>query len=510
MSDAVVLRDVFRVHSTSEGDAAALQGLSLRIGDGEVLGVVGPSGSGKTTLLRILAGLDRPSAGGVRVFGAEVPRLSPRALARHRAETVGWVDQHHAAALDPDLRVRELVALRLRLDGGPASVADVRAHELLERVGLGGRADARPFELSGGEQQRVAVCAALAHRPRLLLADEPTGELDRDNADALFGLIRELAAEHRATAVVVTHDPRAAGFVDRVVHIRDGRVSEELHRQEDGGRIVVGRGGWLRLPHDLLREAGIRDHAHARVRRRELVLTSAGVDAEVDAPQEPDRGPADVLESPAANEPVVELRGLTKRYGARVVLDALGAEFERGALHAVTGPSGSGKTTLLNVVAGLELPTAGSVSVVGREVAALDRADRAALRRDAVGYVAQHPGLLPFLSAAENVTLALRVRGRDGSPALEALAAVGLADRAEQRVERLSGGERLRVAIARAVAPRPPVLLADEPTSRLDEANALAVVELLGRLAREWRAAVIVASHDPVLLDRADRRLRLA
>lgn len=202
---------------------------------------------------------------------------------------------------------------------------------------------------------------------------------------------------------------------------------------------------------------------------------------------------------------------MTKRYGIRVVLDALDAEFEGATFHAVTGPSGSGKTALLNVVAGLELPTAGSVRVDGRDVAALDRAGRAALRRDAVGYVAQQPGLLPFLSAVENVELALRVRGRDGAAAaLEALAAVGLADRAEQRVERLFGGERLRVAIARAVAARPPVLLADEPTSRLDQANALAVAELLGQLAREWSVAVIVASHDPIVLDRAHRQLALA
>jgi putative ABC transport system ATP-binding protein len=155
------------------------------------------------------------------------------------------------------------------------------------------------------------------------------------------------------------------------------------------------------------------------------------------------------------------------------------------------------------------LPDAGSVDLLGTNVASLDRTERAALRRAHVGYIAQQPELVPFLSARENVELGLRLHGASPDAALPALDAVGLAERAEQRVERLSGGERLRVAIARALAPRPDVLIADEPTSRLDEANALGVAALLSRLAREWGAAVVVASHDPLVVDHADEQIRL-
>ena len=172
---AVEAKDVFRVYSTPEGDAAALQGLSLGVREGEVVVVLGPSGSGKTTLLALLAGLDRPSAGSVRVFGTELARLPRRRLDAYRAATVGYVDQHYTRSLAPELSVREIVGLQLRLAGVPSRERDARAGELLARVGLGPKADARPFELSGGEQQRVAVCAGLVHRPRLLLADEPTG-----------------------------------------------------------------------------------------------------------------------------------------------------------------------------------------------------------------------------------------------------------------------------------------------------------------------------------------------
>jgi putative ABC transport system ATP-binding protein len=208
-----------------------------------------------------------------------------------------------------------------------------------------------------------------------------------------------------------------------------------------------------------------------------------------------------------------EARALTKAYGegdtSRVVLDRFSARFERGSLYAVTGPSGSGKTTLLNLLAGLERPTSGTAIVDGRDLSTLDRAGRAAVRRDSVGYVAQQPTLFPFLSARENVELALMLRGR-AQGALEILTEVGLAERAEQHVERLSAGERLRAAIARALAVRPALLLADEPTSRLDEANAAAIAELLGRLAREVGTAVVCATHDPVVLDRADEQIALA
>jgi ABC-type lipoprotein export system ATPase subunit len=204
---------------------------------------------------------------------------------------------------------------------------------------------------------------------------------------------------------------------------------------------------------------------------------------------------------------------VTKRYGAHTVLDALDAGFEPGKLHVVTGPSGSGKTTLLHLLAGLELPDDGVVHALGIDVSSLPRAARAAFRREHVGYVGQQPGLTPFLSARENVELGLAIRRLDAIDArlraLEALDAVGLDERAEQLVSRLSTGERGRVAIARALAARPALLLADEPTARLDQANALAVGALFARLAEESGTTIVCATHDPVVIEQADAELRL-
>jgi ABC-type lipoprotein export system ATPase subunit len=513
---AIELRDVFRVHSTPEGDAAALQGLSLQVRAGEVLTVLGPSGSGKSTLLRLLAGLERPSAGIVRVHGDDLAKLPARRLARYRSELLGYADQHYARALTPELPARELVALQLGLHGTARTRRLRRADDLLERVGLSGKGDRRPMQLSGGEQQRVALCAALAHTPRVFLADEPTGELDAATAGQVYDVLADLVREHGCTTVVVSHDPESARIADRIVRIRDGRVSEEWARDDDEpDSIVVGRGGWLRLPEELLLRAGIGTRASARFEDGAVVVAPAPGATAPTGPLQP--GPAGGFGptggiGPTADGPVVaEARGIVKRYDGTTVLHGIDATFRGGRLHVVTGPSGSGKTTFLHILAGLELPEAGALRVDGTDVTGLDRTARAALRRARIAYVGQQAGLVPHLSALENVELGLALHGigDGGLKALAALDSVGLGERSAQRVARLSQGERARVAIARAVAAEPLLLLADEPTSRLDGPNAIAVAILLARLARSSGAAIVCSTHDTLVIEQADERLSL-
>jgi ABC-type lipoprotein export system ATPase subunit len=513
MTNAVEIRDLFRIYPGPEGGVVALQGLTLDVREREVCVVLGPSGSGKSTLLRMLAGLDRPSAGSMRMLGADLGRLSRGALAHYRSELLGYADQHYWRALAAELTARELVSLQLALAGAPRRERLAKADELLERVGLLDRGSAHPRELSGGEQQRIAVCAALAHGPRLFLADEPTGELDAANARVVYELIAELAREAGATTVLVSHDPESASVADRIVRVRDGRVSEEAALAGGSSEtIVVGRGGWLRLSEELLRRTGIRSRAAAELHEAGIVISAVPGDEHADAGEKvPAVAPA------APGEPVAELRGAAKTYGsgetATPALTSLSASFRSGRLAVVTGPSGSGKTTLLHLLAGLLLPTAGVAIVAGTEISALDRDARALFRSRHVALVGQEPGLVPFLSGRENVELALAIRGIDNEAARErtlaALAAVGLAAETERRVSDLSSGQRERVAIARSVAARPSLLVADEPTSRLDQANALAVARLLLRLARETGTAVVCATHDPLLVEQADDRIDL-
>ena len=516
MSTLLEARDLFHVYRSPDGGVAALQGLTLSVFEGETCVVLGPSGSGKSTLLRLVAGFDRPSAGELTVAGLDVATLSPRDRARYRAEVLGYADQHYWRALAGELSVEELVGVHLGLAGAPADVRRRRAVELLERVGLADRREARPHELSGGEQQRVALCAAVAHRPRLLIADEPTGELDAASAREVFALIAELVREGGGTALVVSHDPASAAYADRVVHVRDGRVSSE-RRVDADDEAVVGRGGWLRVPAELLGAAGIAERATLSLRGNELVVAAPGGDGLRDpgtqTPPEAAPRPEAKGDCVPGTQALVEARGLVRAFGDATPLDGLDASFAAGQLVAVTGPSGSGKTTLLHLLAGLDLPDAGTIVVDGIDLDTLDRAGRAELRRTRIAFIGQTPGLVPFLGARENATLALAIRGVPADDAAEradeALAAVGLEEHADRPVELLSAGQRERAAVARAIAMRPLVVLADEPTARLDAANAAAIGVLFADLAHTTGAAFVCATHDQLLIEQADQELRL-
>jgi ABC-type lipoprotein export system ATPase subunit len=493
VSSLVDLRDVFVVHPSEDGGVAALRGLTLDVEQGEICVVLGPSGAGKSTLVHVVAGLERPSAGLALVDGLDVGAASASAVARHRARVVGYADQHYWRALSADLTAEELVGLPLGLRGTSRPERERRARELLERVGLLDRATARPGELSGGEQQRIALCAAVAHSPRLLVADEPTGELDEATAAGVLGLLAELAQDEGAAALVVSHDPSSAAIADRVVHVRDGRIGEE--RLADGDTVVVGRGGWLRVPEEALQAAGIADRAVVRLGRGVVELHPVGT---VQAAEDPRDAPS------TAQGALVEARAVTRRFGLETALERVDATFRPGMLTVVTGPSGSGKSTLLALLAGLDTPDEGEISIGGIVISRLDREARAAFRREHVGVVGQTPGLSGILTARENVELVLGLRGIDGveahERAMDALAVVGLADHASRPVDRLSAGERERVALARAVAAGPGVLVADEPTARLDSATTLAIGGLLADLAREHGTTVICATHDPLLI----------
>jgi ABC-type lipoprotein export system ATPase subunit len=527
---AIALREVFCVHRTREGDVAALQGLDLTLGAGERLCVLGPSGAGKTTLLRVIAGLQTPSVGRVHVLGVDVGRLRPRERARLRHQSMGFLEQRAEATLAPELRVLDAVGLPLALRGATRRERRVRAEGLLDAAGLGDRMRALPGELSGGERQRAALCAALAHRPALLLADEPTAELDDRSAAAVVGLIDALAAIERTTVVMVTHDMAVAERAPRVVRIRDGRVVEAGNAGRAG--LVVGRGGWIRLPEEILRETGIGGLAEATAVPGGLLLSGASGGVRPDeaagaSPTGQARGLVTPGPPPASVTPALpgatvtpvalELRSVSRHRGRgrghRAVLRSLTARVAPGALTVVTGPSGSGKTTLLELLAGLAAPDAGEVLLDGRSLGDAGPEGRARIRRERIGYLPQEPSPIAFLSAAENVTLALRLRGRAeaaaGAAARAALGDVGLPPAVHaQRVQRLSAGEAQRVALARALACADGLLIVDEPTSRLDESGAAAVAQLLTCAAADGHT-VVCATHDQEIVRRAQHVLEL-
>jgi ABC-type lipoprotein export system ATPase subunit len=481
MADAIIGRGLIRIHPSGGGPVAALRGLDLTVEEGEVAAVVGPSGSGKSTLLRLIAGLDRPSAGRLTVLGTDLVDATPTTIDRYRREWIGVVEQQYRRALSPYLPAARAIELPLALRRVPELERRRRVDELLGRVGLPDRGGAYPHELSGGEQQRIAFAAALAARPPLLLADEPTGELDGATAEEILGVLRELVRMEGSTCLIVTHDDLVERIADRVVHVADGRaVAERVGPPTNTPRRVVDDLGWLAPP---LRETA---------------------------------SPLPPAERVSDGTAAVSLDGAARAYGAgtgrMVGLPPTTAAFRRGGFHVVTGPSGSGKTTLLRLVTGLDRPTRGRVATLGTDLATLDRDALALFRAKHLGLVDQIRDLVPFLNARENVELALAIRGIRGPEARDraeaALARFGLAEHAERAPEGLSAGERLRVALARAMAAEPELLVLDEPTAALDRAGARAVAGLLHALD-DGNVTILATTHDAALIAAASDRLDL-
>ena len=223
--------NLIKIYKVAELEAIALQGLDLEVAPGEMIALVGASGSGKTTLLNILGGLDVPTAGQASVGDYDLTRLSEDQRTRYRNLVVGYLWQQSGRNLLPDLTIADNIDLPQILNGTVAFHSSQRTFELLELVGLKGMEKKRPAQLSGGEQQRAAIAVALANRPALLLADEPTGELDSVTAGGIIACLRQINMQFGLTIILVTHDVAVASGVDRTLAIRDGRINTETVRR---------------------------------------------------------------------------------------------------------------------------------------------------------------------------------------------------------------------------------------------------------------------------------------
>lgn len=220
---SIVVKDLIRVYRTGKSEVIALRGLNLNVKDNEIIAIMGPSGCGKTTLLNLIGGLDRPTAGSILVDGQNIVNFPDSELVRFRREDVGFVFQFFN--LVPTLTTYENIELPMRLSGKPGPQRKERVEELLELVNMKDRAEHKPDELSGGEQQRVALATALANDPKVILADEPTGELDTKTGREVLQLFKTLRDKYNKTEIIVTHDQRISEFADRSLTIIDGLIT---------------------------------------------------------------------------------------------------------------------------------------------------------------------------------------------------------------------------------------------------------------------------------------------
>lgn len=269
--DIIICENLVKIYKTKDLEVLALQGLELSIASGELMAVIGNSGSGKSTFLNMVGGLDRPSAGKLTVDGRDLFKLSERELVEYKRSTVGFVWQNNARNLVPYLSACQNVQLPMQFAGGKEKRR--RALELLELVGMSHKKDSRLSQLSGGEQQRIAIAIALANSPKILLADEPTGSVDTKTGSYILDVFRELNKNLKLTVVIVTHDRMLSKKVSRVVAIRDGKTSSEMIvKQSYADRLgsvgmfeeaheeyaVLDKAGRVQIPRELLEGIGVR------------------------------------------------------------------------------------------------------------------------------------------------------------------------------------------------------------------------------------------------------------
>ena len=288
--NAMILAEgLVKIYKTKTTEVLALQGLDLKVSEGELTAIIGNSGSGKSTFLNMIGGLDRPSAGSLLVDGKNLFTLSEKELVLYKQNTVGFVWQNNGRNMLPYLSALENIMLPMQISGGRRKRE--RALELLEMVGLAAKKNSRMNMLSGGEQQRIAIAIALSNSPKLLLADEPTGSVDRKTADYIFDLFSELNRNGQ-TILIVTHDIELSKKVNRVVAIRDGKISSErvlkeqyADRVKESGisfleediqdeYVVLDRAGRLQIPSQLLKDLNLEDNkVKVSARGNEIIVS---------------------------------------------------------------------------------------------------------------------------------------------------------------------------------------------------------------------------------------------
>jgi len=523
----IVCNNLVKIYKIADLEVIALQGLDLEVEKGEMMALVGPSGSGKSTLLNVMGGLDTPSVGQISVGDYDLLNMDASQRVRYKREIVGFLWQQPARNLLAYISARENLELPLMLTQRSARERVDRAKEILEVLGLSERADFRPDQLSGGEQQLVALGVALANNPQLVLADEPTGQLDSESAEKMFDALREINKRYNTTIIIVTHDPEVAARVDRIVGIRDGRTSTEIRRERnhvDGSVleeewVILDRTGRMQIPQVYVDALALRGRVKIRLEPDHVsvwpgYLEGADQELKVWRPDQTfDLGGKTVDLPPVHERPLaVETQGLWRTFEVGVetihAIREVSLSIPTGVLAVIKGRSGSGKTTLLNLIGGLDEPTKGGVRLGGKDMTQLSTREKVHIRRREISYVFQTFGLVPVLSAQENVEAPLRLVRASGKErrarSEKVLGLVGLTERARHRAFELSGGEQQRVAIARALANEPAIILADEPTGQLDTVTGSNIIALLKEIVRQSGITVVIASHDPKVEEAAD------
>jgi len=490
----IQMQDVVKTYNTGEVPFIALNNVNIDIIQGEFLGITGKSGAGKTTLLNMISGVSEITSGNILFHwvGTESPSpsipihsLNEDKLALWRGENLGIIYQ--SFELMPTLSLVENVMLPPDFLGAyQPLISKKRALDLLELVEIADHAYKIPAHISGGQKQRVAIARALVNDPHLIIADEPTGNLDSVTAETIFQIFEKLVAQGK-TIVMVTHDESFAPRFSRRLQITDGVVTDP----SKNGTSPISK---VEAP--IAIKQG-RDSQH---------LPESRVNAAASSKEHHDQTPAIVL------------RNVEKVYenaaGKFIALKSIDLQLNYGQFISIVGKSGCGKSTLLNMITGIDHPTAGDVIIGDKHIYKMSESKRALWRGKNMGVVFQFFQLLPTLTLLENTMLPMDYCNHypfyeRPDRAMELLKLVGLEDQAHKLPTAVSSGQQQSAAIARALATDPSIILADEPTGNLDSRAAENVLNLFEDLARSGKTILIV-THDPSITQRTDQTIILS
>jgi ABC-type lipoprotein export system ATPase subunit len=489
----IQMQDVVKTYDTGNVPFVALNNINIDIRQGEFLGITGKSGAGKTTLLNMIAGVSEVTSGSILFHWVGNDAPAPSALpqrerglnpavpihALNEDKLALWRGQHlgiiyQSFELMPTLSLAQNVMLPPDFLGMyQPTLSKKRALELLDLVGIADHAYKIPAHISGGQKQRVAIARALVNDPHLIIADEPTGNLDSITAETIFQIFEKLVAQGK-TIVMVTHDESFAPRFSRHLHIVDGVISSPAENVE----------GKNSAP-------------------------QVTVQGHISKPR---------VESAVPEKPAIILRNVEKVYenaaGKFVALKSINLQLNYGQFISIVGKSGCGKSTLLNMITGIDHPTAGEVLINNEHIYKMSESKRALWRGKNMGVVFQFFQLLPTLTLLENTMLPMDYCNlypfyERPDRAMELLKIVGLEDQAHKLPTAVSSGQQQSAAIARALATDPSIILADEPTGNLDSRAADNVLNLFEDLAKQGKTVLIV-THDPSITKRTDQTIILS
>ncbi len=492
----IQLQDVVKSYNSGESTLYALDHVTMDIQQGEFLGITGRSGAGKTTLINMITGVSTLTSGNILFHWAgngspspsiPIQSLDEDKLAIWRGEHLGIIYQ--SFELMPTLNLVENVMMPPDFLGTyQRGISQKRALELLDLVELADHANKIPAHISGGQKQRVAIARALVNDPHLIIADEPTGNLDSLTAETIFQIFEKLV-EQGKTVVMVTHDESFAPRFSRRLHITDGMVDIPDENSSAGPEH---RRSVIHL--DSAREKYSLEQTRNRI---EAVPTRQGQ---------------------RQDTPAIVLQHVQKVYenaaGKFTALKSINLQLCYGQFISIVGKSGCGKSTLLNMITGIDHPTAGDVIIGNEHIYKMSESERALWRGKNLGVVFQFFQLLPTLTLLENIMLPMDYcnylpYADRPDRAMELLRKVGLEDQADKLPTAVSSGQQQCAAIARALATDPSIILADEPTGNLDTHSAEKVLTLFQDLAKQGKTVVIV-THDPSITDLTDQTIILS